>query len=337
MLFNVWVTTSCNLACAYCYEGNKKRNTYMDLKTADRVFDFIRSRVEKTKNEYVVINYHGGEPLLNFDTIVYLTEKIKKELYNHNVVFGVTTNGLLLNEKKSEYLADNFLYNLSVSVDGLKDTHDMYRKTLSGEGTYDKVMSNISYLLERRKDLRARMTYIPETVQYLYENISHLADVGFRVIVPVPDYSNNNWQDEHSRILEEEIVRLYEKYGNNDTITISLINPDFRVPKGRCNAGEGEINIDCSGKIYPCTCMVHDAGYAFGTVEKPQLSGISELLKESENEMTDCSKCSLSHWCVGARCKLVNKSVTGRYGQPPEFLCAETNAIFNAYRRMNKK
>lgn len=337
MLFNVWVTTACNLCCDYCYEGTHMQGVNMDIDTAEQTLDYICSKINESKEEYSVVNYHGGEPLLNYKVIYYMTEQLKERLPNRKILFGLTTNGFLLDQEKSEYLINNFQYNLSISIDGTKEIHDMNRKTIQGKGTYEKVIENIQTILRKRKDTRARVTYTPETLGYLFKSIVNLVNIGFHNIVPVPNYSDMNWTDKHGKILEEEILKLYYRYGKQTDIYISLLTPDFHVAKGRCNAGIGEINIDCYGRIYPCTCMVSEEKYQLGSVQMPKEQDVIELLKESEKSETECKGCGLEHWCIGARCKLVNKMITGDFGLAPSFLCAETHALYRVYSRIGGK
>ena len=330
MLFNIWVTTACNLKCKYCYEGAHKNGIQMSKETAIQVLDYICSKIEGVSG-YIVVNYHGGEPLLNYEIIYLITEALKSRFPNKKILFGITTNAILMDEEKIEYLSKNFLYNLSISIDGGRIVHDYNRVTIQNKGTYNAVVKNIQPLLLKRKDLRARMTYTPDTVESLCESVKNIVELGFHNIVPVPDYSDKNWIEKHAEVLENEIDKLYQLYGKRTDINISLLNPDFHVAKGKCNAGIGEINIDCQGKLYPCTCMVARENYQIGHVLTPQEQKAMLILEKSEKTDSDCEGCGLEHWCVGARCKLVNNTLTGSFRAPPSFLCAETNAIYKAY------
>ncbi len=64
----------------------------------------------------------------------------------HNKVFRftVTTNGILLDEKKLEYINEN-MSNIVLSIDGRKEVNDRMRYRADGSGSYDK---NSSYFSE---------------------------------------------------------------------------------------------------------------------------------------------------------------------------------------------
>ena len=59
------LTQDCNLRCRYCYEPNKSRDYWMDIKTAQQaVTNFMNEENEFTGVEF---DFFGGEPLLAFD------------------------------------------------------------------------------------------------------------------------------------------------------------------------------------------------------------------------------------------------------------------------------
>lgn len=169
MLFNIWVTTACNMRCKYCYENStdiKKMNLFLDIKTAEKMVDFVIEYMQKRdKKEYLIVNFHGGEPLLNFSIIKDIERMIRENFDNKRILFGITTNALLLeNNEIIKFLADNFEYSLSISIDGTKKIHDFNRVDSNQKGTYDRVEMYLKQLLTMNAKVRARMTITPETI-----------------------------------------------------------------------------------------------------------------------------------------------------------------------------
>jgi len=95
--FALWVTSCCNMQCTYCYEGKEKKNTYMSQQTLDNVIDFIDEHMSHNPGEDLLIDFHGGEPLLQFDKIEYAIEKFNK-MFGKRVRYGITTNGTILTD-----------------------------------------------------------------------------------------------------------------------------------------------------------------------------------------------------------------------------------------------
>ena len=91
------LTDDCNLACSYCFV--KQNKNYMTLETAEKTILWaLENGKKKQQKPYIV--FFGGEPLLQFNEIIIpIVEK-----YHNDVDFGITTNGLLLNEDVVDFL-----------------------------------------------------------------------------------------------------------------------------------------------------------------------------------------------------------------------------------------
>ena len=87
-------TTGCNARCYYCFEKGAVQKR-MDLTTAEVVAKYI---VDNHDKENLVIQWFGGEPLLEPDTISFITEYLN----NHSVKFDskIITNEIILSVSK---------------------------------------------------------------------------------------------------------------------------------------------------------------------------------------------------------------------------------------------
>lgn len=74
------------------------------------------------KNFIVAIT--GGEPLLRHDL-----EKAGREIRKRNMRWGMVTNGLLYTEKRQSTLLKAGMGSLTISLDGLEETHNWLRNT----------------------------------------------------------------------------------------------------------------------------------------------------------------------------------------------------------------
>ena len=123
------VAHDCNLSCKYCfankgdYQGPKG---LMSLEVGKKAIDFVIKSSGNRKN--IEIDFFGGEPLMNFDTTCKILEYASEEGAKHgkNFRFTITTNGILLDSEKLEYINKN-MSNIVLSVDGRRDVHDNMR------------------------------------------------------------------------------------------------------------------------------------------------------------------------------------------------------------------
>ena len=117
--FRILTTTDCNARCIYCYEQGMPTIS-MNYQTADACFNFISER-SKSSNK-IIIQWFGGEPLLNIDIMYYLTDVLYSfASQNHKQIeFTMVTNGYLLDTVD---LSKLYLSKVQISLDGLEDEY----------------------------------------------------------------------------------------------------------------------------------------------------------------------------------------------------------------------
>ena len=106
------------------------------------VFDhFYSTTLPQLKKLYGFTDYRvdffGGEPLMNFDLIKYVTPILKKD--RNMTRLGVVTNGLLMDEEKKNYILSNNI-NYSISFDGLGNKNN--RIDVNGNSTYEQYQNH---------------------------------------------------------------------------------------------------------------------------------------------------------------------------------------------------
>lgn len=92
------------------------------------------------------INFGGGEPLLNWETIsrvlAYCEEKYGKKF---QFTFRINTNASLITPKIARTLK-KYGVKIALSLDGLKEANDKVRILKSGGGTFDKIILAMNVL-----------------------------------------------------------------------------------------------------------------------------------------------------------------------------------------------
>lgn len=338
MLSTFWVTTDCNMECKYCYEGSKKDKQKMSLETIEAAINYTINHFNELNNDNtLVVVMHGGEPLLEFEKIKSIISGFRDRLDTSVLKFAITTNGTLISDEIKRYLCKEF-YSISLSIDGNKTSHDANRIFKNGSGTYDSIFNSFCSILEKRPDTRARMTVNTDTVLNLYENVKHLVDLGFKTVIPVPDTFDNRWNvelmDALYKQLEKVSVLLKERKKTEEDILIGLVDEiTHKRENSICNGGVSSINIDPKGNIYPCTYTVGNESFIIGHVSNGILKEkLDEIIKLGEVANKDCEGCTRYNYCVGTRCKLINKLCTDNYHTPSPVLCSLENIKVRIYK-----
>lgn len=337
MGYMLWVTTSCNLNCKYCYEGHSKKTISMTKSIADQAIDFINKHCNDNHINKTTIGVHGGEPLIQFDTIKYLEQNIKSRLSKNCIkaFFSMTTNGVLLDDFSIDYLVANF-DEVSVSIDGTKESHDLNRTFIDGKGSYTIVIENALKLLYKKPDLRIRLTFTPHTVEQLYENVQHLLNLGFKIIVPAPNYEDK-WESHHLKKLYDQLILLKGLFNQikDKDIYIALINKKELKPKGKCDGGLSSFHIYPDGKLYPCVYTAGNNEFGIGDIfNGVNYGAVRNLCNIYSTTNTDCIGCTYYDYCISSRCKIINKALTGDFVVPSPIICGIENVKYKVLKQL---
>lgn len=325
--FAIWVTTDCNMKCSYCYEGNEKENSLLRIGMADKIISFIAEKIGES-TDMIIIEFHGGEPLLNFPIIKYIVEKLENEYPQYKIIYGITTNGTICTPEIIKFLSSYCTYSLTVSIDGTEVAHNSNRILKNGAPTYNLALETAKMLQEVRPDVRIRMTVVPNNLKELADGIIQFVNMGFKIIVPVLDYFNHNWKKKDIDLIAQ-MLRSVKNYIEGNTkfsdVQIAMIS-DQRKSLGHCGGGNNSFHIVPNGDIYPCAYSVGNEAEKIGSI----MSGIDQKKIQLLNDIycstnTECEGCGNYEACISSRCKFLNRSVTGEYNKPIPLICAMEN------------
>ena len=172
------LTHKCQLDCLYC----KLERNYPDMpesimtKAIDLLFTSPSDNLE--------LQFFGGEPLLRFDLIkkgIAYAEKKEKESHK-KVTFILTTNGLALNKDKLEFLGKHRT-KILFSIDGELKYNKKNRPFKKGVfGTQKILIHNLRYLQKSGIEYFINLTFLPEDVIHIYENVKYCINLGIKNI-----------------------------------------------------------------------------------------------------------------------------------------------------------
>jgi Fe-coproporphyrin III synthase len=121
----------CNLTCKHCYSISADHDFPGELST-----DEVCAVMDDLKAYGVpVLILSGGEPLLRPD--IYAISKRAKAM---GFYVGLSTNGTLIDASNIEQIAAVGYDYVGISIDGLRDTHDKFRRL---DGAFDASMHGI--------------------------------------------------------------------------------------------------------------------------------------------------------------------------------------------------
>ena len=168
----------CNLACKYCFLGNNdecKRSNFssenMSKETADKAIDFFINQIKLSgldfeENEPAII-FYGGEPLVNYDVLVYIAEKINAlrdvEKCVKNLELSMVSNGLLLTEERALKLKELGVA-IAISVDGFTEEANSMRVDVAGNNVFKKILKTLDMCKNAGVNISLSVTLSEETI-----------------------------------------------------------------------------------------------------------------------------------------------------------------------------
>ncbi len=333
------VAHDCNLRCSYCFasEGDFGcGRELMPLETAKKSVDFLIEHSGKIKN--LEMDFFGGEPLMNWnvvkETVKYARSLEKK--YNKNFRFTLTTNGILLDDEKIDFINDE-IYDVVLSLDGRKEINDKYRITKTKKGSYDIVLPKFQKLISRRgnKSYYVRGTYTKDNLDFT-KDVMHLYDLGFKNISMEPVLCDKNFG---SSVNKEDISKVLAEYENlcrelikmkKSGKEINFFNFNIDLDKGPCvlkrlkgcGCGNDYVAITPNGDIFSCHQLVGENEFKMGNVNSGTFDDNikKRFLNTSIYHKEKCQNCWVKFYCSGG-CAAKNYQHCGNIMIPFEVNC----------------
>ncbi|MGZ4981255.1 MAG: heme d1 biosynthesis radical SAM protein NirJ [Methylobacter sp.] len=315
----------CNLTCKHCYTTSTDINFPNELSTEEiyTVMDDLKAF------KVPVLILSGGEPLLHPDIFA-----ISRRAKDMGFYVALSTNGTKISEHNIDEIADiNYQY-IGISLDGIKDTHDQFRRV---KGSFDQALHGIHLCLEKGIKVGLRFTLtqdnnddFPALLQLMDDNnidkfyLSHL-NYGGRG-------NKNRKDDAHFAMTRTAMDLLFETNhdwlkagkdrefvtGNNDADAVYFLHwvarhfPDkvehirAKLEQWGGNAsGINVANIDNLGNVHPDTFWWH---YELGNVKErpfseiwmdtsdPLMAGLKQQPRPLEGR---CARCRYQAICNG--------------------------------------
>jgi uncharacterized protein len=327
----VVVTQRCNFKCLYCHAsvvGEHEAGHDMTVETAKKTVDLIF----QSPSPELMIEFQGGEPLLNWPVIKFIVEYARKknEAAKKTLHFGLISNFSLLTGEMIDWLIPRGV-SFCTSLDGPAELHDQNRIYLGGNG-HAKVVEGLRELM-RRKAAGAKVdapnaicTVTRFSLPHARAIVDQVVDLGLsRVQVGPLDpigFARRSWDKigyteqeftkfygevlDHVIELNKQGVKVYEKMALIFMIRI-LEGGHWRFPNvdGTCR-----LAYNHDGAVYTCEegrllANGGDPFFKIGEVGTATYDALldhptvrASLLAASPNTQPQCFHCAYSSFCT---------------------------------------
>ena len=307
------VTDDCNLACKYCYQVNKGKRR-MSLDTAKKFVDLLLTG-DKGMKEYLhpenspalIVEFIGGEPFLEIDLIDqicdYLFDRMVEMDHKWLTMYTISicSNGVLYFDSKVQRFLNKHKNHISfsITIDGNKELHDSCRVFHDGSPSYDIAVAGAQDWMNQGNYMGSKITIAPGNVDYLFDAIVHMIDLGYEDINANTVYEKG-WDLNLARKYYDQLIKIADYLIDKelyDDIFISLFSDDFFCPKleieneNWCGGTGLMLSCDPDGYLYPCIRYMESS---LGSLREPYCIGnVNEGigLKEDDIQRIKCLNC----------------------------------------------
>lgn len=335
------IAHDCDLRCRYCFAstgdfgGGRK---LMSFETGKAAIDFLLASSGTRHN--LEVDFFGGEPLMNYEVVkqIVLYTREAEARKNKNVRFTMTTNGMLLDDEKIDFL-NREMSNIVLSIDGRREVNDRMRVRVDGTGSYDRIIENYKKLVAQRGDgeYYVRATFTHENLDFA-SDVFHLADQGFDQISAEPVVLDDDSPyalresdlpeifSEYDRLAGEFLKR--EKEGRGFNFFHFMIDLDegpciIKLLSG-CGCGNEYVAVTPDGDVYPCHQFVGRKEFILGNLHTGRPINTALKSRFADANITtkeDCAGCWAKFFCGGG-CTANNSLYNSDLLKPLKITCA---------------
>ncbi len=311
------IAHDCQLRCKYCFASTGdfgKGRKLMSFETGKHAIDFLLENSGDRPN--LELDFFGGEPLMNFKVVKQIVEyaRSREVEYNKKFRFTITTNGLLLDDEKIDFI-NREMSNVVLSIDGRKSVNDYFRVLPNGMGCYDMILPKYKKLVDGRgdKEYYVRGTFTNKNLDFS-NDVFALYEAGFDQISIEPVVGEG---DEYA-LTEKELPAVFKEYEilakrildnekngkkfNFFHFMLDLDQGPCAIKRLRgCGCGNDYVAITPDGDIFPCHQFVGIDEYKMGNIDEGTFN--QEMKADFASchvySKPECRKCWAKFYCSG--------------------------------------
>ncbi len=339
----VVLTRKCTHKCVYCHASAKNASSSeydMDKETAKKTVDFIF----QSPSQCITIEFQGGEPLLNFDILKFITDysKEKNKVAKKDLRLALVTNLEPMDEEKLNFLMENDV-SICTSLDGPEELHNKNRIAEKKEfNSHKNVVEWASKIRKRCEDekknwtISALMTTTKESLKYPKEIVDEFVKNKFRNIYVRPlnglGFSNDNlkkvgysaeefinfWKKCADYIIELNSKGIFIKESMIGIMLTKILGKrdanhvDLRSPCGACIS---QLAYNHDGNIFSCdeARTLKEDVFMIGNVDEKYSDVVAcdkscTIVSSSIIDSNACAECAWKPFC--GTCPVVTFSET---------------------------
>ena len=264
------VTSRCNARCEHCGSscGDFVPKDEITKEEIWGVLDDIAAHYNPRK---IMLFITGGEPLVKKDLFEIMDYANKLGFY-----WGMTTNGILIDEKVVEKMVKTNMKTISVSIDGLEELHESFRRV---PGSFKKIIKGLKLMQNCPSivDIQVTTCVNKKNVDQLEEIFQLVKEIGIKDWRLIEIDPIGRAKDNDDILLDKEGFKkmfsfLFQK---------RYENPDMKIMYGCGHYFGKDLNTALNGGVFTCftgywVASILSNGDIFGCPDIPRLPELIE-------------------------------------------------------------
>lgn len=212
----IWnLVRRCNLTCKHCYAVSADIDFPGELNTA-QVYDVM----DDLRGFGVpVLILSGGEPLMRPDILDISRRAVEKGFYT-----ALSTNGTLIDDRNIDELAGIGYDYLGISIDGLRTTHDEFRRK---QGAFDESMHAVRLCRDAGIKVGLRFTLTQDNADELPDLLQLMRDEGVHKFY----LSHLNYGGRGNRNRKSDVVHQITRQAMNQLFDAALADAEAGIDR----------------------------------------------------------------------------------------------------------
>ena len=298
------ITNKCNLRCKHCGSSCTAKGEALTV-------DDVRATLSTLIEDKPMICLTGGEPMLHPDFF-----EIAGAVHSMGFRWGMTTNATLIDEKSAIRLREAGMSTVSVSLDGMEESHDSLR---GQKGAWKRALRGIEALKNAGFNPQVTTVFHRENFKEMREMYTFLCKIGINNWRPINIEPIGRACESRDMLLEpKEIAELLSfirerrfdlECRMNVTFGCShfLGANDERMVRDHyflCAAGILTASVRSNGDICACLDIENRPDLTFGNIKKDNFrevwqSGFQAFRVDRTEKSKRCSGCEERYICGG--------------------------------------
>jgi uncharacterized protein len=315
-------SADCNLHCTYCFYHDRPTDPYLEVR-GRHIMDDTTLRVliregMRLMSQVATFGWQGGEPTLAgigfFRRVIAYQQEFGRP--GQSVCNGVQTNATLIDDQWAELFARyNFL--LGVSLDGPRRWHDHYRTSVTGQGSFDRVMQSVATLRRHGAEFNILTVVNQLTANYPDEILGFMLEHDFRYLQFIPcvelDARTGRLTDFSVRPQQfgDFLCRIFDLWYNDgqpqasirlfDNLLLAYAGHGPQVCQFQEECGDYVV-VEYNGDVYPCDFYVQK-DLLLGNLHEAKLEQMASsptaraFRKRKRHGDPACESCQWLHIC----------------------------------------